>query len=62
MRADPMSTETTAIETAGRDAYLAVLVELRSRLHNHWHDSLRREAAEAEHLAGQLENACGHTF
>jgi hypothetical protein len=55
MRADPMSTEASAIETAGRDAYLAVLVESRVRLHNHWHDSLRREAAEAEHLVRQLE-------
>jgi hypothetical protein len=55
MRADPMSTEASAIETAGRDAYLAVLVESRVRFHNHWHDSLRREAAEAEHLVRQLE-------
>jgi exonuclease VII large subunit len=55
MRADRMSTETTAIETARRDAYLSVLVEFRTRLHNHWHDSLKREAAEAEHLAGKLE-------
>jgi hypothetical protein len=54
-----MDTETRAPLLAERDAYLDALVEFRSRLHNHWRDSLRSEAADAEHLARQLDKYLG---
>jgi exonuclease VII large subunit len=50
---------TAADEVVERAAYLAVLVESRARLHNRWGDSLRGEAAAAEHLARQLDNSWG---